>query len=505
VLVYLLVLSMLTLHADPPTLDVFYPAGAARGSTNTITLSGKLDPWPPNVWISSPQRQSDWSRSGPAIAAADISVTAETNKGKLTLVVSPDAEPGPRIVRLFNGDGASDPRFFVVGAGREISEAETNNHFARPQLVQTLPITINGRLTKGGDVDSFGISLRDGEVLEARVESYTLMSKLDGVLRLVATNGQQLAWNHDFASLDPLLTWRAPGDQNVVLQIFGFPHPATADIRLYGGDSAFYRLHLSHPALAHDPALAPTNTLPLPATLRGCLTSNTEEDRFSFTAAKDEFIEARITAAALGSPLDPWLAICDANGKELSRSDDNDNSRDPVIEWKAPTNGVYTAVVGSLTHRGSDQHRYELGIKRVAADFRASLSSGSLTVTDGSTNVLKFKVRRLRDHTNDLTAALSGLPPGVTASATNIAAKSGDFEIPLIAATNAPPYSGPVHLYLTDAIKREDRLAPFPLTSRTEDNGVPGGYTDLVIDTLDHCWLTVRKKPDEPPKTAAAK
>jgi hypothetical protein len=498
---------MPTVHADPPTLDVVYPAGAARGSTNTITLSGKLEPWPPNVWISSPQRSSNQSRSGPVTAATDIIVSAETNKGKLTLVVSPDAEPGPRIVRLFNEDGASDTRFFVVGAGREITEAETNNHFAVPQPIETLPVTINGRLTKGGDVDSFGISLRDGEILEARVESYTLMSKLDGVLRLVTTNGQQLAWNHDFASLDPHLTWRASGDQNVVLQIFGFPHPATADIRLYGSDSAFYRLDVSAspPALAPAPALAPTLPLPLPTTLRGCIVSNTEEDRFTFIAAKDDFIEARITAAALGSPLDAWLAVLDPTGKEVSRRDDNDNSRDPVIEWKAPTNGVYTVVVGSLTHRGSDEHRYELGIKRVAADFRASLSASSLTITAGSTNSLKFKVKRLRDHTNDLTATIAGLPLGVTAGSTNLAAKTGDFEISLIAATNAPAYSGPVHLYLTDATTREDRLALFPLTSRTEDNGVPGGYTDLVIDTLDHCWLTVRKKPDEAPKTAAAK
>ena len=109
-------------------------------------------------------------------------------------------------------------------------------------------MTINGRLEKGGDVDSFAVRVKAGQWLDARVDSYTIMSKLDGVLRLVTTNGQQLAWNHDFATLDPRLIWRAESNIDAVVQVYGFPHPATSDVKLYGGDSAFYRLHVA----AHD-------------------------------------------------------------------------------------------------------------------------------------------------------------------------------------------------------------------------------------------------------------
>jgi hypothetical protein len=47
---------------------------------------------------------------------------------------------------------------------------------------------------------------------------------------------------------------------------------------------------------------------------------------------------------------------------------------------------------------------------------------------------------------------------------------------------------------------KEERVISFALTSRGEDNGVPQGYSDLLIDALEHVWLTVRPAPPEPVK-----
>lgn len=68
--------------------------------------------------------------------------------------------------------------------------------------------------------------------MEARVESHLLMSKSDVVLRLVTTNGLQLAWNHDGVTLDPRIVWQATNDQTVVIQLYGFAFPANSEIRL---------------------------------------------------------------------------------------------------------------------------------------------------------------------------------------------------------------------------------------------------------------------------------
>src|SRR5688572_33093120 len=81
-------------RAESPSLDGFYPAGAERGTSNLVTAVGKFDAWPPKVWMSDD----------------GVAFTAETNKGKFSVSVAIDAVAGPRLVRLYNGDGASEPR-----------------------------------------------------------------------------------------------------------------------------------------------------------------------------------------------------------------------------------------------------------------------------------------------------------------------------------------------------------------------------------------------------------
>jgi hypothetical protein len=474
-----------------PTLDVIYPPGVSHtrdGSTNVVTVSGKFDPWPPKVWVSAP----------------GVEFTAQTNKGKFDVTVAANAEPGPRLIRLYNDEGASEARFFVVGAGREIADAESNNHFAKPQPVGELPVTINGRLDKSGDVDSFAVSLRAGQCLDARVDSHTIMSKADPVLRLTTTNGSQLSWNHDFATLDPRITWCATNDGTVIVQIYGFPYPATSDVKLYGGDSAIYRLHVAALSESRPPPVLPTKgALQPPATVHATVTG--PEQHHPFTATKDELLSLKVAAAASGSQLDAVLKIEDADGRELARNDDAEGTRDPSLEWKAPTNGTFNAVVASLTHRGGPDHHYCLTLDRALPDFRATLSASSLVVKPDSTNSLKFNVKRLRGHTNDLVASFKDLPEGVTALATNVPANGGEMILQLVVATNAPVFQGPIRIIVSDTIAKEERLVSLPLTGRSEDNGVPGGYTRLLIDQLDHLWLTVRPAPAEKPKETAAK
>ncbi|HEY0551897.1 MAG TPA: hypothetical protein VGF13_20000, partial [Verrucomicrobiae bacterium] len=139
--------------AAAPSLDGFYPAGGERGMTGVVAVMGKFDVWPPKVWIDQP----------------GVAFIAETNNGKFHMSIASDAAPGPRLVRLYNEEGASEPRFFVVGETKEIAESEPNNHFAKAQPVSDLPSTINGRLDKNGDADSFTIRLRAGQWLDARV------------------------------------------------------------------------------------------------------------------------------------------------------------------------------------------------------------------------------------------------------------------------------------------------------------------------------------------------
>lgn len=504
----LLALLLFSFSAGPlqageaPTLEHLHPLGVLRGSTNAVTVAGKFDPWPPKVWVDMP----------------GVVFNAETNKGKMLVEVSREAKPGPVLVRLYNESGASEPRILMIADRSEIMETEPNDHFAKAQAIAQLPATINGRFERRGDADSFQIHLRRGEWLDARIDSYSFMSKLDSVLRLTTTNGYQLAWNHDFITLDPRLTWRAPDDQTVVVQVYGFPYPAEADVRLAGGEGCVYRLHLavsdSMPAdnaesvdvgRAFDEPAARERFGRTLLLADGIIEDGTDEDWFPASVAQGQWYEAEVQAAVLGSPLDAWLKVRDASGKELTRSDDEEGSRDPLLTWKAPSSGEFAFGVGHLLRQGGDQFRYRISVREIGPELKAFVAASSMALMPGATNELKLNIKRLRGFTNEITVSVRGLPSGITVSPTPLPDKDGEVSLKMAATSEAAPFQGPVQVTLSEPGGKELRTVPFELISRSVNNGVPGGYSSLLIEKTDQIWLTVQPKPPEPQQAATNK
>ena len=96
--------------AGAPDLKSFLPMAARPGSTNVVVFSGSFEPWPPKVWCGEP---------------GGIFFGAETNKNRFTVTVATDAVPGPRLVRVYNEDGVSEPQFFIVDASPQLEEKTT--------------------------------------------------------------------------------------------------------------------------------------------------------------------------------------------------------------------------------------------------------------------------------------------------------------------------------------------------------------------------------------------
>src|ERR1041385_3245464 len=118
--------SSLHLHAGAPSLDHFYPVAVQVGSTNSVTVIGKFDPWPPRVWVD----------------ANGIVFNAETNSGKFTVEIATNAPVGPHLVRVFNEQGPSGPRFLIVPREPQSSEQEPNDDFRKPQTLEALPVSL---------------------------------------------------------------------------------------------------------------------------------------------------------------------------------------------------------------------------------------------------------------------------------------------------------------------------------------------------------------------------
>lgn len=468
----------LLVFAEKPNLEHVYPTAAALGQTNTINLTGKFEPWPPKAWCST----------------AGVEFSFSTNKGSMQVAVAPDAKAGPCLIRIYNEDGASDPAIFVISESEQAAEIEPNNHFNKPQRITNIPTTINGRLDKNNDVDSFAFSVKAGQWLDARLESHTLMSKLDAVLRLVTTNGYQIEWNHDFASFDPRVVWQSPYEQDVVLQVFGFAYPAGSEIVLSGGNGGVYQLAISVEGTAPSDlniSLTEETTLGGSNAVFGVIFPAGDEDKYAIALKKDEQVELRAEASEFGSTLDPWVKVEDSTGKELARNDDAEGSRDAVLEWKAPADGDYQVVVGSLTRRGEEDWRYRLSATKVGPDFAATLGANSIVLEPDGTNELKVSTKRLRGFTNELSISVSPLPTGVTVEETKVDAKSQEGTLKIVT-KDAEAFNGPVKILVKDLVTNLERAADFSLVSRTENNGVPGGYSKLLVERTDEIWLTVK-------------
>jgi hypothetical protein len=549
-LVFLMALGVL--QAAVPVLDHVFPAAIQIGTTQSVTLVGKFDPWPTRLDLDIP----------------GVSWEPTTNSGVIRVRVAPEAPAGPRVIRAFSPEGVSEPRFLILSQRPQQAEVEPNDAVPSAQMLAGLPAEVNGRLEKNGDVDSYSVDLRAGQTLMARLEAYTLQSPLDPVLKLLDARGVQVAWNHDeVRSLDPILAWRVETSGTYVLQVFGFAYPADSDLRFSGSPKGVYRLHVSTDPVARHAwplgvsravdtrvswgdwgvssvsseaievlasAIAPgaishslriphrevplelsvgegkewvesepndvattAQALGIPSAVSGDLDRPGDEDRYRLSCQKGEPFRLEVQAAGLGFPLDAWLRIEDASGKELARNDDTGGS-DPVLDWTSPETAEYRVVVGNLLQRGGRDQRYRLSIQRPKPLWSASMAEAARSLEPGKTNESKVTLNRRHGADMRLTVSVRGLPAGVQVDPVEVAEKTDTATLRWITATNAAPFSGPVSIEVSSSNPATVQEARFPLVSAGENNGVPQGFRRLVVESISRLWLTVLRAPSVP-------
>jgi hypothetical protein len=496
--------------------------------------------------------------------APGIKFTPTPMMGIYNVEIAADVAPGPRVVRAYNAEGASAPRFFIVTETPELRAKEPNDLPADAQAIESLPATISGRLDKTGDVDGFAVTLKKGQTLVAWVESHVLASTMDPLLRVTDRTGRVLGFNHDAKTLDPFLAWEAPRDGTFVVQVMGFAYPAQASVQLIGGEGCLYRLHLSagpivryaaplsvkagtkaplhligwnltqtevecdatqatpgavipppngiaetwlEPVRASDrvelterePRTADNaEELQLPAAVTGRIHAPREEDRYKFAAQKGKAYEIALTAAKIGSPLDAWLRVEGSDGKELGKNDDA-TSRDPRLTWTAPADGTFTIVIGDLTHRGGDDYLYRLAVNEAAPAISGTVATHAFAVGAGKATEIKATIKRMHGYKVATELAALHWPAGVTAAPVDIPEKDGEVTLKLVAEDTAVAANQPFQIVLREKETRRELPVVYAMASTSEDNGVPQGYAELVINSTEQLWVTVTPKPPTPP------
>jgi hypothetical protein len=141
------------------------------------------------------------------------------------------------------------------------------------------------------------------------------------------------------------------------------------------------------------------------------------EHHYRLTGKKGDRLAIQVLAQRIGSPLDPAVAVLDANGQEKALADDSPGSTDPDLIFEFPEDGPYTLVVTDATTKGGQADAiYHLEIAPDQPGF-ALRATEQLNLPIGGKVSIDVQAERRGKFDAPIRVTLEGLPEGVSAPA----------------------------------------------------------------------------------------
>jgi len=183
---------------------------------------------------------------GQAGAATEAEVRGwNLPQNALSLDTTPGG-PALRYASLGGEQGLCAEAPYAVGALPEALEVEPNDAPAAQDVV--LPLTVNGRIDRPGDVDAFRFTGRADEEIVAEILARRLHSPLDSALRVFDATGAVVGLNDDHPDPETgLVTHQADSYLRVKLPQDGTYLVYVSDTQRQGGEAFAYRLRLGPP------------------------------------------------------------------------------------------------------------------------------------------------------------------------------------------------------------------------------------------------------------------
>ncbi len=195
-----------------------------------------------------PYVESIFPFSGTRGRSVEVALTGRNLEGvpRMTLEVATNA-PARQEIRVRTSRGQSNLIPFGVADEPAVADSEPNDALAAAQVV-AVPVIINGRIGREGDVDRFRFRPDRDQKLVLDVAASRYGSRLDALLVLTDTNGAVIAQNDDAAGADARLELDAKKGTDYIV--------ALRDLTDRGGDDFGYRLSVRTPSSAAGPGFS---------------------------------------------------------------------------------------------------------------------------------------------------------------------------------------------------------------------------------------------------------
>jgi len=392
----------------------------------------------------------------------------------------------PEISRPAARPANPDLEPFLVKLGKTASPAGTPKY----EATVPLPVTLNGQVMPGG-VDRYRFTARRGQLLVFAAGARSLVPYLadavpgwfEATLTVFDDTGKELANEERFRfKPDPVLHFEVPRDGDYTVEIHDSIFRGREDFvyRLTIGELPFVTgifppggrigektpvtlagWNLPETIFVRDnsrsaPGISPfselfnpvpfaTDDLPecfengsdnseetaqavtIPAIINGRIVWPGESDVFKFEGRAGQQIVAEVIARRVDSPLDSFLRLTDAGGKQLAANDDFEDKgsglethhADSYLTATLPADGTYYLHLNDTQGKGGLDFVYRLRVSEPRPDFSLRLAPSSLAIRAGMSVPVTVYALRKDGFTNAIDLRLDEVP-GLTLSGARI-------------------------------------------------------------------------------------
>ena len=502
-----------------PNITAVTPYGISAGATTEVTLNGTELTSPLSVWTSFPAEVEVL----PTPEGTDDATTA-----KLRVTLAENVGVGVGAISVASASGVSPLYIVVIDDAPVITEPTPNNALSDAALI-TLPTAVQAA-SSGTMADFFKFEAKAGQIVSVDVLAARLNSVMDPVVRLLATDGTELAYSDDSEGLgaDSRVQAKIPADGQYVVEVIDskyaanlpyyvrigeFPLATTTlpaaiqigadrevsfsgiganglsakvslgailagqDIRAGaratdGTISGFARARASSDIQTVE--VEPNNEIKeasaatFPGGASGVFQQRGDKDYFKFNAAKGQKLRFAGHSLKLGSPAVVKFRVLKADGSQLAIAPINPEN-EFVLAWSAPEDGEYILETSELLQRGGENYAYV--IEAAAGNiFTLTLKNDKATrnrfVVDEGKGGFQFPITVARDGYAGPITIKSKTEIPGVTWHNNVVAKDGKEITVLLEFSSATKAGDFVNLEIVGEAQIDGQVVQVPLTSR---------------------------------------
>ncbi len=529
-----------------PEVGYAYPPGGKAGTTVAVALGGTE--WTPDMQFFVHDPRVKLEVVGPLGdllippppywfgAKGRLSATPLLRERSAKFFLPADLPPGPIRWQAANANGITSAGVFIVGSGTELLEDEKRK---APQVLPTLPITVNGRLWKNEEIDLYRFKAAVAGPITCELTARRLGSNFNGAIEVFDGKNVRVAEAVDTEGNDPVLTFAAAngaeytiavrdidhaGDRSFSYRLAVAPGPRVVGtipaaskrgesreveflvangtsklesikkpVAFPAGEAFSFAFKVETPwgpathALALSD-LADAPALAIPGAFTGVLDKPNAEAKFPLAGKKGDRWSILVEARRFGSPVDPTVKLLGPDGKPVATNDDLPGTTDAGLEFTVPADGAYQLVVADTAGAaGSRVAIFRVSIRTPVDGFSLSVLAQKLNLPLGAKTPIAVKAIRTGNFKGPIALTLTGLPAGVSATPTPLVIPADKLELAITLDAIATSATAASLVTITGSGdvggKATTRFAFAPLLP-TAGNLAPRSYEDAETATL---------------------